>query len=87
MIRPNYAGAKSGVAEGEGRLAKAEADLQVSRAKLDVAEADVQRVSLLLQYAQVRVPFDGLAVRRGVAAGDFVSSADRGRAAPLFVLA
>lgn len=73
----------------EGATAKratVEAGVKVAQAKLDVAQADAQRVMALLQYARIVAPFDGIVTQRSVSRGDFAAP-PRGRAAPLFVVA
>jgi multidrug efflux pump subunit AcrA (membrane-fusion protein) len=72
--------------ESAARRDKAQADLKVAEARLEVARADRTRLEILLQYAQVRAPFDGLVTRRGAATGDFAGLARNDGENPLFVV-
>jgi RND family efflux transporter MFP subunit len=71
----------------QAAVAKAEADVNVARARLEVAKADRDEVQTLLQYTKLRAPYDGVVTgRRGVNTGDFVQPADAGHGEPLFVV-
>jgi multidrug efflux pump subunit AcrA (membrane-fusion protein) len=67
-------------------VAKAEADVEVAKARLEVAKADRDHVQTLLQYTQVRAPFDGVVTGRTVNTGDFVQPPSAGRGESLFVV-
>jgi RND family efflux transporter MFP subunit len=70
----------------EAGLAKAEADVDVAKARLERAQADQEYVQTLLQYRQVRAPFDGRVTGlRTISTGDFVQPA-AGKGESLFVV-
>jgi multidrug efflux pump subunit AcrA (membrane-fusion protein) len=64
---------------------KAEADIGVAEASLQVATADRDHAKTLLDYAEVRAPFDGVVSRRHIDTGHFLS-ATGGKGDPLFVV-
>jgi HlyD family secretion protein len=70
----------------QAALAKAEADVDVAKARLEVAKADRDHVQTLLQYTKVRAPFDGVVTRRSVNTGDFVQPAAASKGESLFVV-
>lgn len=92
--------AEAALAEAHARVQSAEARVQVERARqqevranvslarsqLKVAEADLEQSRILVQYAQVRAPYDGLITRRWADSGDLVASAANGTAVPLFTV-
>ena len=64
---------------------KAEADLTAAQAHVAVAQADMARTQTILDYAQIRAPFDGLITKRMVDHGAFVRPATSNSSAmPLF---
>jgi len=80
-IRTAAADAKT----AEARRGKTEADLRNSQAHVQVAKAARDRVQTLLDYAQIRAPFDGLISKRMVDHGAFVRPATSNSSAmPLF---
>lgn len=74
------AGAKVLSAEATVKKAKADrdkakADVRSAQARVDVAKAEARRLEVLLAYAKIRAPFDGVVTRRKVSTGDFVQPA------------
>jgi RND family efflux transporter MFP subunit len=67
-------------------VAKADADVEVARARLKVAEADKDHVATLLQYTKVRAPYDGVITQRSVNTWDFVQPAAANKGESLFVV-
>jgi RND family efflux transporter MFP subunit len=59
----------------QAAVAKALADVDVAKARLEVAKADRDHVQTLLQYTKIPAPFDGLVTRRNVSTRDFVQPA------------
>src|SRR5207248_9528571 len=60
-----------GFEAAQAAVAKAEADVNVARARLEVAKADRDHVQTLLQYTKVRAHFDGVVTgRRSINTGD-----------------
>lgn len=70
----------------QSRQEEAQANLLLSQSQLEVAEADLERTKTLVQYAQIRAPYDGLITRRWIDSGDFVASAANGKSEPLFTV-
>ncbi len=68
------------------RHREAEANLAHAQSQLQVAQADREQTSVLMQYAQVRAPYDGIVTHRRVDTGDFVTSAATTRTEPLFTV-
>lgn len=62
---------------------RAEAAVRVAAAKLEVAQAERRRMAALLDYAEVKAPYDGVVRQRNVDKGHF---AQPGSAKPLFVV-
>jgi len=71
----------------QARLIKAEADVASAKARLKVAHANVEHTVIMLNYATIKAPYDGLITRRLVDTGAFIQSAATGKAEPLFTLA
>lgn len=74
------------VAVERTRSREAEANLVHAHSQLKVAEADREQTAVLMQYAQVRAPYDGMVTRRWVDTGDFVTSAAAARTEPLMTV-
>jgi RND family efflux transporter MFP subunit len=53
-------------------VAKAQADVKVAEARLQVARKAHEYAQTLLQYTQIRAPFDGVITQRKINDGDFV---------------
>src|SRR6516165_1550613 len=70
----------------QAALAKAEADVDVAKARLEVARAARDHVQTLLQYTKVRAPFDGVVTRRNLNTGDFVQPSAASRGESLFIV-
>ncbi len=78
--RLGYQGAQAG-------LEKARADVAVAEAQLEVATARRDYSQTMLQYAQLKAPYEGVVTQRHVNVGDFVQPAGTGnRGQPLFVI-
>jgi multidrug efflux pump subunit AcrA (membrane-fusion protein) len=54
---------------------KMKADVRSAEARVDVARAEARRLEVLLGYAKIRAPFDGVVTVRKVNTGDFVQPA------------
>src|SRR5438105_15690649 len=61
-----------GFEAAQAAVAKAQADVDVAKSRLEVAKADRDHVQTLLQYTKIRAPFDGVVTRRSINTGDFV---------------
>jgi multidrug efflux pump subunit AcrA (membrane-fusion protein) len=75
-----------GFEAAQAAVAKAQADVDVARARHKVAEADCDRVRTLLQYTTIKAPYDGVVTHRAVSKGDFVQPAAAGKGEALFVV-
>lgn len=64
--------AKAMIATKQARLAATDADLKVAETRIKVSQADVRRAEVLLAYATVRAPFDGVVTKRWVDRGAMV---------------
>lgn len=72
--------AKAQVAAGNAKIHQAEADFAEAKSQVKVAQAELERSQVLLSYAKVAAPFDGLITHRTLYPGDFVRSASEGGA-------
>jgi RND family efflux transporter MFP subunit len=64
--------ARAAIASKQARLTATDADLKVAETRIKVSRADVQRLEVLIGYATVRAPFDGLVTKRWVDRGAMV---------------
>jgi RND family efflux transporter MFP subunit len=65
---------------------KAQADVSAAEAQAQVARAEMEKSRVLLQYAEIRAPYDGVVTARNVDTRHFVQPAG-GAAMPLVVVA
>jgi RND family efflux transporter MFP subunit len=93
--------AEASLSAAKARVASAQADLQVDQAKqlqaqadlvsaharLKVALADLDRTLVLMRYARITAPYDGVITRRYVHPGAFIQSGAEGKTDPLLSLA
>jgi multidrug efflux pump subunit AcrA (membrane-fusion protein) len=76
-----------GFEAAQAAVAKAGADVDVAKSRLEVARADLERVRTLLEYTKIRAPFDGIVTgRRTINTGDFVQPGAAGKREPLFIV-
>lgn len=71
--------ARKSVAERD----RATADVNTAKARREVARADLRRQEVMVQYAQLRAPYDGVITRRNVDTGHYLQP---GLTAPIFVI-
>jgi len=77
--------AAANVEVAQAEVIRARADLVHYQALRKVAEAELKQTEILIQYAEIRAPYDGTVTRRWVDTGDFVASAATGKSEhPLF---
>jgi RND family efflux transporter MFP subunit len=74
--------ARAQIATRQAKARSAAADLEVADRRIGVAEAEVQRLTTLVDFATVRAPFDGVITRRWVDPGATVKDS----AAPLLTI-
>lgn len=98
--RKQASAARAAKAEGDAKLASANAltreavarkgravaDVAAAKAKKGVAEAEVNRLTALLKYTQIRAPFAGVVTARTVHTGHYLPAAGH-KADALFVVA
>jgi RND family efflux transporter MFP subunit len=78
---------KLGYEAAQAGLEKANADVAAAEAHLKVAEAAQDRARTLLEYRQIRAPFEGVVTQRNVNQDDFIQPAGvGGRGLPLYVV-
>jgi len=77
-----------GYEAAKANLVKANADVNASYAQLKVAEADRDYAQVMLQYAEIRAPYDGVVTQRHLNTGDFVqpAAASGAKGQPLYVV-
>jgi RND family efflux transporter MFP subunit len=78
--------AKAALLQAQADRDKAKADEGAAQAHQAVAEADYQRTKTLLDYAQIKSPFDGVITDRQVHTGWFVQPATGAGSKPLLVV-
>ena len=64
--------AKALINSKQARRTATDADLKVAETRIKVSRADVQRLEVLVDYATVRAPFDGIITKRWVDRGAMV---------------
>lgn len=77
-------------ATAKAKIAQAEADIEQARAEVGVAEAERERSQVMVDYAVIRAPFNGVVTHRDLKNSDvgaFVKSADASGAVPLLSVA
>jgi RND family efflux transporter MFP subunit len=70
--------AKAQVAAARAKVRQAEADLVGARAEVNVARAELEKSQVVLDFAKITSPFDGVVTHRALFPGDFVRSASEG---------
>ncbi len=71
----------------QAKLIQARADEKAATARIKVAQADLRYTEIMVDYATIRAPYDGILTRRLVDPGDFIQSATTAKATPLFTVA
>ena len=79
--------ARTNVAAARAQQQAVEADVEVAKADAGVVRADVARLKTLMDYAQIKAPFDGMITKRNVDHGAFVRSAAEGTTVSLLQIA
>jgi RND family efflux transporter MFP subunit len=64
--------AKAQIGTKEAKLQATDADLNVAESRIQSARAEVQRLDVLIGYAVVRAPFDGVVTKRWVDRGAMI---------------
>ncbi|MEZ6042514.1 MAG: efflux RND transporter periplasmic adaptor subunit [Planctomycetaceae bacterium] len=81
------ASAQANVVVAESKKAAAQASDDVARAETEIAIAELARLKVTMNFAQLKAPFSGIVTERNVNPGDLVSSGNGSHSArPLFVI-
>lgn len=85
--------AESGISSAEAQVlvaeasrVAAEADLKAAKADTLIAEKQIEELDVMMAYATLRAPFDGIVTARSVDPGDLVQSGGDRHTGPLFVV-
>ncbi len=78
--------AQAALEESQAKIQTAEADQKAAAARLKVAQAYLARAQTMLQYREIKAPFDGVITERNVDTKHFVQPGS-GDAKPLVVVA
>ncbi len=65
---------------------RARVDVEAARADLEVARADEREARVVVEYGQIKAPFDGVITQRNVSPGDYLQPGGGSNGRPLFVL-
>ncbi|MCI0640835.1 MAG: efflux RND transporter periplasmic adaptor subunit [Gemmataceae bacterium] len=79
--------AKANAKVEQAKRLQAAADEKAAEARVKVAQADQKHTEIMVAYATIRAPYDGVLTRRLVDTGDFIQAATTGKGTPLFTLA
>src|SRR5581483_8233299 len=60
------------------RVQQAEADVDEAAAEVKVAQAELEKAQVLVHFATITAPFDGVITQRSLFPGDYVKAADEG---------
>lgn len=77
--------AQAALEEAESNVHKAEADRMAAEARLNVAHANLTRTRTMLEYGELKAPFDGVITRRNVDTRHYVHPSN-GAGKPLVVI-
>ena len=73
--------------EKESAQRIAEADIELKESLVEVARKDRDHARVMLDYAQIKAPWDGVVVKRKVDVGTFVQNASTGQSEPILTIA
>jgi multidrug efflux pump subunit AcrA (membrane-fusion protein) len=79
--------AKAHIVANESKIDQARTDIVAAEAEVKVAQAKLVKSQVLLDFATITAPFDGIVTQRGYLPGDFIQSAENGKKAePLLTI-
>jgi multidrug efflux pump subunit AcrA (membrane-fusion protein) len=78
--------AKAQVVAGMARIEQVRADAAVEEAGVVVTQANLEKSQVLLSFATISAPFDGIVTQRSFFPGDFIRSANQGGNEPLLTI-
>ncbi|MHC4092841.1 MAG: efflux RND transporter periplasmic adaptor subunit [Planctomycetota bacterium] len=79
--------ARARVAGAQAEQQAADADVEVAESEVMVSQANIARLTTLMEYASIKAPFDGVITVRNVDHGTFVRSAAEGTTVSLLRIA
>ncbi len=86
-VAANVQSAEAALAEARANVKKAEADQVAAAARAVVAQAEKDQAQTMLEYTEIKAPFDGVVTRRNVNTRHYVHPASGGMTKPLLVVA
>jgi HlyD family secretion protein len=72
--------------KAEADLERAYVDIEAAKADLLVAESEQRQAQVMLDYGQIKAPYDGVITQRNVSPGDYLQAGGGTGGRPLFVL-
>ncbi len=72
--------------KAQADLERATVDIEAARADLLVAEAEQKQAQVMLDYGEIKAPFDGVITQRNVSPGDYLQAGGGTGGRALFVL-
>lgn len=76
--------ARAALQESAAKRAKAQADVAHAKANVKVVQANLEQTTIMLGYAKIRAPYEGVITRRLADTGAFIQATDSGKMMPLF---
>jgi HlyD family secretion protein len=68
------------------KIKQADADVTGAESEVNVAQADLEKIHVMLDYAVIKAPFDGEICNRSYFPGDFIRSASEAASQPLLTI-
>ena len=81
------ASAQATLLQRQAQRERGRADIRTAEAKMRVFQAEARRMEAMLQYTEVRAPFDGIVTARNVYTDHFVQPDTGNHTRPLFTIA
>jgi HlyD family secretion protein len=78
--------AKANMAAAAAKIQAADADVLEASAEVKVAQAELEKAEVLVKYATIPAPFDGVVTQRNFFVSDFVRAANEGLHLPLLTV-
>ncbi len=72
--------------KAEADLERAGVDIEAAQADLKVAQSEQQQAQVVVDYGEIRAPYDGVITQRNVSPGDYLQAGGGTGGRPLFVL-